>query len=61
VTISIGLALSSEFAQSTLEEIMHQADMALYAAKRRAAIACGWRSLPVGATPLRNSRRNRRF
>jgi two-component system cell cycle response regulator len=33
VTISIGLALSSEFAQSTLEEIMHQADMALYAAK----------------------------
>ena len=33
VTISIGLALSSEFTQSTVEEIMHQADMALYAAK----------------------------
>jgi two-component system, cell cycle response regulator len=33
VTVSIGLALSSEFTQSTVEEIMHQADMALYAAK----------------------------
>ena len=33
VTISIGLALSSEFTQCTVEEIMHQADMALYAAK----------------------------
>jgi two-component system cell cycle response regulator len=33
VTISIGLALSSEFPESTIEEIMHQADMALYAAK----------------------------
>jgi two-component system cell cycle response regulator len=33
VTISIGLALSSEFPESTIEEIMYQADMALYAAK----------------------------
>jgi two-component system cell cycle response regulator len=33
VTISIGLALSSEFLGSTVEEIMHHADMALYAAK----------------------------
>ena len=33
VTISIGLALSSEFPESTIEEIMHHADMALYAAK----------------------------
>jgi len=33
VTISIGLALSSEFTQCTVEELMHQADMALYAAK----------------------------
>jgi two-component system cell cycle response regulator len=32
-TISIGLALSSEFTHSTVEEIMHQADIALYAAK----------------------------
>jgi diguanylate cyclase (GGDEF)-like protein len=33
VTISIGLALSTEFTQCTVEEIIHQADMALYAAK----------------------------
>jgi two-component system cell cycle response regulator len=33
VTISIGLALSTEFTQCTMEEIIHQADMALYAAK----------------------------
>jgi diguanylate cyclase (GGDEF)-like protein len=33
ITISIGLALSSEFTESTVEEIMHHADMALYAAK----------------------------
>jgi diguanylate cyclase (GGDEF)-like protein len=33
VTISAGLALSSEFAGSDLEEIIHQAEMALYAAK----------------------------
>jgi two-component system cell cycle response regulator len=33
VTISIGLALSTEFTECTVEEIMHQADMALYAAK----------------------------
>jgi two-component system, cell cycle response regulator len=33
VTISIGLALSTEFAECTIEEIMHHADMALYAAK----------------------------
>jgi diguanylate cyclase (GGDEF)-like protein len=33
VTISIGVALSSEFAECTIEEIMHHADMALYAAK----------------------------
>jgi two-component system, cell cycle response regulator len=33
VTISIGLALSTEFTQCTVEELMHQADMALYAAK----------------------------
>lgn len=33
VTISIGLALSTEFPECTVEEIMHQADMALYAAK----------------------------
>jgi two-component system cell cycle response regulator len=33
VTISIGLALSSEFTKSTVEEIIHYADMALYAAK----------------------------
>jgi two-component system, cell cycle response regulator len=32
-TISIGLALSTEFTECTIEEIMHQADMALYAAK----------------------------
>jgi two-component system, cell cycle response regulator len=33
VTISIGLALASEFTECTIEEIMHQADMALFAAK----------------------------
>jgi GGDEF domain-containing protein len=33
VTISIGLALSTEFTGCTVEEIMHHADMALYAAK----------------------------
>jgi diguanylate cyclase (GGDEF)-like protein len=33
VTISIGLALSTEFTQCTVEELMHQADIALYAAK----------------------------
>ena len=33
VTISIGLAISTEFAECTIEEIMHHADMALYAAK----------------------------
>jgi diguanylate cyclase (GGDEF)-like protein len=33
VTISVGLALSTEFSECTIEEIMHQADMALYAAK----------------------------
>ncbi len=33
VTMSVGLALSSEFAGSDVEEIIHQADMALYAAK----------------------------
>jgi two-component system, cell cycle response regulator len=33
VTISLGLALSTEFTECTVEEIMHQADMALYAAK----------------------------
>jgi len=33
VTISIGLALSTEFTECTVEELMHYADMALYAAK----------------------------
>jgi len=33
VTISIGLALSAEFTKCTVEEIVHHADMALYAAK----------------------------
>ncbi len=33
VTMSVGLALSSEFAGSDVDEIIHQADMALYAAK----------------------------
>jgi two-component system cell cycle response regulator len=33
VTLSIGLALSTEFTECTVEELMHQADMALYAAK----------------------------
>jgi diguanylate cyclase (GGDEF)-like protein len=33
VTISIGLALSTEFTQCTVEELMHQADIALYAPK----------------------------
>src|SRR5882724_5820458 len=33
VTISIGVALSTEFTECTVEELMHQADMALYAAK----------------------------
>lgn len=33
VTISIGLALSTEFTECTVEELMYQADMALYAAK----------------------------
>ena len=33
VTISIGLALSTEFTECTVEEIMHHADMALCAAK----------------------------
>jgi two-component system cell cycle response regulator len=33
VTISIGLALSTEFTECTIEELMHYADMALYAAK----------------------------
>ena len=33
VTISIGLALSSAFADSSVDDIIHEADMALYAAK----------------------------
>ncbi len=33
VTISVGLALSSEFTKCPVDEIMRQADMALYAAK----------------------------
>ena len=33
VTISIGLALSTEYTKCTIEEIMHHADMALYEAK----------------------------
>jgi len=33
VTISIGLALSTDFTECSVEELMHQADMALYAAK----------------------------
>ena len=33
VTISVGVALSTEFTECTVEELMHQADMALYAAK----------------------------
>ena len=33
ISISIGVALSSEFTGSTVEEIVHHADMALYAAK----------------------------
>jgi diguanylate cyclase (GGDEF)-like protein len=45
-TISMGLALSTEFTECTIEEIMHHADMALYAAKRRA-------QLRAGSTPLR--------
>ena len=33
VTISVGLALANEFGNSTIDEIMNHADMALYAAK----------------------------
>jgi PleD family two-component response regulator len=33
VTISVGLALSTEFPNCTIEELMHAADMALYEAK----------------------------
>jgi two-component system, cell cycle response regulator len=33
VTISVGLALSTDFTECSVEELMHQADMALYAAK----------------------------
>lgn len=33
ITISVGLALSNEFTSCSVDEIMHQADMALYAAK----------------------------
>jgi two-component system cell cycle response regulator len=33
VTISVGLALSNEFGNRSVDEIMNQADMALYAAK----------------------------
>jgi len=33
ITISIGLALSTEFGNCNVDEIMHEADMALYAAK----------------------------
>jgi two-component system, cell cycle response regulator len=34
VTISVGLALSVDFPQSDVDEVIHQADWALYAAKR---------------------------
>jgi two-component system, cell cycle response regulator len=33
VTISVGVALSIEFTECSVDEMMHQADMALYAAK----------------------------
>ena len=33
VTISIGLALSTEFGNCSVDQILHEADMALYAAK----------------------------
>jgi len=33
VTVSVGLALSTEFGNCGVDEIMHEADMALYAAK----------------------------
>jgi two-component system cell cycle response regulator len=41
VTISMGLALSTEFTECTIEEIMDHADMVLYAAKAAGATACG--------------------
>ncbi|HEY1483271.1 MAG TPA: diguanylate cyclase [Candidatus Acidoferrum sp.] len=34
VTISVGLALSVDFPQADVDEVIHQADLALYAAKR---------------------------
>jgi two-component system cell cycle response regulator len=52
VTISIGLALSSEFTQSTVEEIMHHADMALYAAKAAGRNCVRVAQLSAGANPI---------
>jgi GGDEF domain-containing protein len=37
----MGLALSTEFTECTIEEIMDHADMALYAAKAAGATVCG--------------------
>jgi hypothetical protein len=50
VTISIGLALSTDFGNCGVDEILHEADRALYAAKAgkelRAGSGAGWRQTP---------------
>ncbi|HUI51758.1 MAG TPA: diguanylate cyclase [Terriglobales bacterium] len=53
VTISIGLALSTEFGECSVDEIMHEADMALYAAK------AGGRNC-VRVAPPESERKNRK-
>lgn len=42
ITMSVGLALSREFAGSDVDEIIHQADVALYEAKAADEIVCDW-------------------
>jgi diguanylate cyclase (GGDEF)-like protein len=49
VTISIGLALSPDFSNGQAEEIIHEADMALYSAKE------GGRNCVRTARPLRRA------
>jgi len=58
VTISIGLALSTDFGNNSVDEILHEADMALYAAKaggrncvRVAAPSSGNRAVPEEKSP----------
>jgi hypothetical protein len=62
LTISLGMLLSHEWGTRTAEELLHEADRALYAAKRAdrnclkvasTDAASGWSELPVDSPPNR--------